>query len=130
MLSALELTLILLVAAVGMVVLLRMFNLPPLVAYLAVGALLGPHATGLAADAGAVHGFGEIGVVFLMFSLGLEFNLEKLSSMRRLVFGLGGLWSRPSCRPASCGLVSVRASGRSMSFPCFGSGIPRKTTAC
>ncbi|MFT3801949.1 MAG: cation:proton antiporter [Burkholderiaceae bacterium] len=90
MLSVLELTLILLVAAVVLVVALRRVGLPPLVAYLAVGVLLGPHATGLAANHDAVHGLGEIGVVFLMFSLGLEFSLPKLVSMRTHVFGLGG----------------------------------------
>ncbi|MFT4102909.1 MAG: cation:proton antiporter, partial [Burkholderiaceae bacterium] len=90
MLSVLELTLILLVAAVVLVVALRRVGLPPLVGYLAVGVLLGPHATGLAANHDAVHGLGEIGVVFLMFSLGLEFSLPKLVSMRGHVFGLGG----------------------------------------
>ncbi len=73
-----------------MVVFLRLVNLPPLVAYLAVGVALGPHAAGLARDDEVVHGLGEIGVVFLMFSLGLEFSLQKLGSMRRMVFGLGG----------------------------------------
>ncbi len=90
MLSVLELTLILLAAAVVLVIALRRAGLPPLVAYLAVGVLLGPHATGLAANHDAVHGLGEIGVVFLMFSLGLEFSLPKLVSMRGHVFGLGG----------------------------------------
>ncbi len=90
MLSALELTLVLLAAAVGAVVALRSFGLPPLVAYLAVGVLLGPHAVNLAGDTVAVHALGEIGVVFLMFSLGLEFNLAKLGAMRTWVFGLGG----------------------------------------
>jgi CPA2 family monovalent cation:H+ antiporter-2 len=90
MLSALELTLILLTASVLAVVALRALGLPALVAYLAVGTLLGPHAMGLSGNEAAVHGLGEIGVVFLMFSLGLEFNLGKLSSMRRWVFGLGG----------------------------------------
>ena len=89
MLSSLEIALVLLVASVAAVIALRAFKLPPLVAYLAVGVLLGPHATGLAGDPDAVRHAGEWGVVFLMFTLGLEFNLQKLSSMRRLVFGLG-----------------------------------------
>ncbi len=89
MLSALELTLILLLATVGAVVMLRAFGLPPLVAYLVVGIVLGPHAAGLAADDASMHGVAEIGVVFLMFTLGLEFNLAKLLALRRFVFGLG-----------------------------------------
>ncbi|MGH1359738.1 MAG: cation:proton antiporter [Burkholderiaceae bacterium] len=87
--TALELTLILLAAAVIAVVALRAFGVPPLVAYLAVGVLIGPHAAGLAGEEDATHGLGEIGVVFLMFSLGLEFSLPKLNSLRRHVFGLG-----------------------------------------
>jgi monovalent cation:H+ antiporter-2, CPA2 family len=89
LLSALELTLVLLTASVIAVVALRALRLPPLVAYLAVGTILGPHAIGLTGNADQVHGLGEIGVVFLMFSLGLEFNLTKLKTMRRWVFGLG-----------------------------------------
>lgn len=90
MLSSLELALALLAASVLAVVGLRKLRLPPLVAYLAVGVLLGPHATNVAGEPEVVRHAGEIGVVFLMFSLGLEFNLAKLGSMRRLVFGLGG----------------------------------------
>ena len=89
MLSGLEIALVLLAASVLAVVALRAFNLPPLVAYLAVGVLLGPYATNVAGDPVAVRHGGELGVVFLMFSLGLEFNLAKLTSMRRHVFGLG-----------------------------------------
>lgn len=89
MLSALELTLILLAAAVIAVVALRSLGLPPLVAYLAVGVVLGPYADDLAAGDQATHGLGQIGVVFLMFTLGLEFNLPKLMSLRSHVFGLG-----------------------------------------
>lgn len=90
MLSSLEVALVLLAASVLAVVALRAFGLPPLVAYLAVGVVVGPHASGLAGDPEAVRHAGELGVVFLMFSIGLEFNLAKLSSMRRIVFGLGG----------------------------------------
>jgi CPA2 family monovalent cation:H+ antiporter-2 len=57
--------------------------------YLAVGVLIGPHALGIANDNPATHGLAEFGVVFLMFSIGLEFSLAQLKSMRRLVFGLG-----------------------------------------
>jgi CPA2 family monovalent cation:H+ antiporter-2 len=87
--SPLELTLILLVAAVLGVVAFRMMNLPPMLGYLSVGILIGPHALGLAANSQATHLLAEFGVVFLMFSIGLEFSLPKLKSMRRSVFGLG-----------------------------------------
>ena len=89
MLSSIELALVLLATSVLAVVGLRTLRLPPLVAYLAVGVLLGPHATNVAGDPEVVRHAGELGVVFLMFSLGLEFSLAKLNLLRRLVFGLG-----------------------------------------
>ena len=57
--------------------------------YLAVGVLIGPNAMALAKDSAGVRYLAEFGVVFLMFVIGLEFNLPKLNSMRKLVFGLG-----------------------------------------
>ena len=89
MFSALELTLILLISAVLGVVAFRMLHLPPMLGYLSVGILIGPHALGLATNGATTHMLAEFGVVFLMFSIGLEFSLPKLMSMRRAVFGLG-----------------------------------------
>jgi CPA2 family monovalent cation:H+ antiporter-2 len=57
--------------------------------YLLVGIIIGPHAIGLIADTEETRYLAEFGVVFLMFSIGLEFSLPKLMTMRRLVFGLG-----------------------------------------
>ncbi|OYY57745.1 MAG: potassium transporter [Polynucleobacter sp. 24-46-87] len=68
----------------------RYFGLPPILGYLAIGVLIGPHAFGLASDSATVKYLAEFGVVFLMFSIGLEFNLHKLRAMRSIVFGLGG----------------------------------------
>jgi len=87
--SSLELVLLLLGAAVIGVAVFRMLHLPPMLAYLAVGILIGPHAFGLVGDNETMHSLAEFGVVFLMFSIGLEFSLPQLMSMRRLVFGLG-----------------------------------------
>jgi CPA2 family monovalent cation:H+ antiporter-2 len=89
MFTALELTLVLLGFAVLGVVAFRMLHLPPMLGYLTVGILIGPHALGLAEENATTHTLAEFGVVFLMFSIGLEFSLPKLSSMRRTVFGLG-----------------------------------------
>ena len=88
--SALQLTLILLASGVAGVVIFRYFGLPPILGYLAIGVLIGPNALGLANDSATVKYLGEFGVVFLMFSIGLEFNLHKLRAMRSIVFGLGG----------------------------------------
>jgi CPA2 family monovalent cation:H+ antiporter-2 len=87
--SPLGLVLLYLVAAVAGVVACRMARLPPMLGYLAVGVLIGPNAAALAKDTAPVSYLAEFGVVFLMFVIGLEFNLPKLKSMRRLVFGLG-----------------------------------------
>jgi len=87
--SPLELTLVLLGSAVLGVVAFRMMHLPPMLGYLAVGILIGPHALGWAMESEATHGLAEFGVVFLMFSIGLEFSLPKLLAMRGIVFGLG-----------------------------------------
>ena len=89
MASTLELVLLYLIAAVAGVSLCRLLKLPPMLGYLAVGVVIGPNATALAGDSGGVQYLAEFGVVFLMFVIGLEFNLPKLKSMRRLVFGLG-----------------------------------------
>ena len=87
--SGLELTLLYLLAAVLGVTLFRWLKLPPMLGYLAVGVVIGPHALALSNNADGVRHLGEFGVVFLMFVIGLEFNLSKLRSMRRHVFGLG-----------------------------------------
>ncbi|WP_313705444.1 monovalent cation:proton antiporter-2 (CPA2) family protein [Massilia sp.] len=89
MASGLELTLLLLGSAVLGVVAFRSLHLPPMLGYLAVGVLIGPHALGLASDTASTHALAEFGVVFLMFSIGLEFSLAQLRAMRRIVFGLG-----------------------------------------
>jgi len=87
--GALEITLLYLLAAVLGVVVCRSFKLPPMLGYLAVGVVIGPNALALSQNAEAVRHLGEFGVVFLMFVIGLEFNLPKLRAMRSHVFGLG-----------------------------------------
>src|SRR5207244_10928914 len=87
--SALELTLLLLAASVLAVTVLRVMNLPPVLGYLLVGIVVGPHALALAPDSSSTYELAEFGVVFLMFSIGLEFSLPRLRSMRAIVFGVG-----------------------------------------
>ena len=87
--SALSLVLLLLGASVLAVVVFRRLNLPPVLGYLLVGSLIGPHALNLMSDVHRFEYLAEFGVVFLMFSIGLEFSLPKLHSMKRIVFGLG-----------------------------------------
>ena len=87
--ATLQPVLILLATAVLVVVIFRHFRQPPLLGYLIVGAAIGPHAFGWVQKTEQVHDLAEIGVVFLMFSIGLEFSLPKLRSMRTIVLGLG-----------------------------------------
>jgi CPA2 family monovalent cation:H+ antiporter-2 len=82
--------LILITAAVVVSTLFRRFNIPTVLAYLFVGLLLGPTAAGVISDIGTMQILAEFGVVFLLFSLGLEFSLARMIALRRLVFGLGG----------------------------------------
>ena len=89
MLHALPLILVLLAAAVVVVVLCRLVRLPPILGYLIVGAAVGPHALGWVANDQGTRHVAEFGLVFLLFSVGLEFSLPRLNAMRRAVFGLG-----------------------------------------
>jgi CPA2 family monovalent cation:H+ antiporter-2 len=89
MATTLELVLLYLIAAVLGVVGCRSLKLPPMLGYLVAGVLISPNALALAKDSAAVKYLAEFGVVFLMFVIGLEFNLPKLRAMRSLVFGLG-----------------------------------------
>jgi CPA2 family monovalent cation:H+ antiporter-2 len=87
--SALELTLLLLAASVLAVTALRVLNLPPVLGYLLVGIAVGPHALALAPDSGDTYELAAFGVVFLMFSIGIEFSLPRVRSLRAVVFGVG-----------------------------------------
>ena len=81
--------LVLLASAVVAVVACRRLKLPALLGYLLVGILIGPHALGLISSSQDASALAEFGVVFLMFSIGLEFSLPKLRVLRKAVFGLG-----------------------------------------
>ncbi|MBK6629785.1 MAG: cation:proton antiporter [Betaproteobacteria bacterium] len=90
MFEGLRLVLVLLTAAVMMVALAKVARLPSLLAYLAIGIAIGPHAMGWLPASEQTSRLAEFGVVFLMFSIGLEFSLSRLMVMRWQVFGLGG----------------------------------------
>lgn len=79
----------LLTASVLTVVLCRRLKWPPMLGYLLVGLAVGPHALGLIPSSQDAAHLAEFGIVFLMFTLGLEFNLARLNAMKRIVFGLG-----------------------------------------
>ncbi len=85
------LLLTLLTAAVGSVALARHYKVPTMLAYLCIGMTLGPHGLRLLEESEQVKTLAEFGIVFLMFSIGLEFNIARLREMRNLVFGFGAL---------------------------------------
>jgi CPA2 family monovalent cation:H+ antiporter-2 len=89
MATTLELVLLYLVAAVLGVVACRWLKLPPMLGYLVVGVLIGPNALALAKDNAGVKYLAEFGVVFLMFVIGLEFNLPKLRACAPWCSGWG-----------------------------------------
>ena len=107
--ASLQPILILLAAAVLAVVACRLLALPPIIGYLAVGLALGPRALGAVHDDAQTRHLAEFGVVFLMFSIGLEFSLSKLRVMRREVFGLGS--AQVAITMAACVALALIIAG-------------------
>src|SRR5262252_8613706 len=87
--QTLQLILVLLGAAVVVVVICRLVHLPPILGYLLVGIAVGPNGLAWVPASTETTHLAEFGIVFLMFSIGLEFSLPQLRSMDRTVFGLG-----------------------------------------
>ncbi|NNF52122.1 MAG: potassium transporter [Gammaproteobacteria bacterium] len=81
--------LLLLGASVVAVALFRRLSLPPVLGYFVVGFALGPHLLGIVDDNQDARFLAEFGVVFLLFTLGLQFSFPRLVAMRRQVLGLG-----------------------------------------
>jgi CPA2 family monovalent cation:H+ antiporter-2 len=88
--TSLQLVLILLAVAVLVAAAARALRLPTMLGYLVTGIAIGPHALGWIPDSAEARYLAEFGVVFLMFSIGLEFSLARLMTMRKTVFGFGG----------------------------------------
>src|SRR3954464_4005183 len=89
--SPLALIIVLLAVSVFVVTLARRLGLPSILGYVTVGLALGPHAFAVFADSDTTHLLAELGVVFLLFTLGLEFSWPRMVALRREVFGLGSL---------------------------------------
>jgi CPA2 family monovalent cation:H+ antiporter-2 len=81
----------LVVAAAAIAYLCYRLGLVPIVGFLVAGVLIGPHALGLVSDLEMVNAAAEIGVILLLFTIGIEFSLEKLAYIKTLIFGGGGL---------------------------------------
>ena len=81
---------VLLTLTVFAIACLKRFNIAPILAYLVVGMIVSPYGLGLIDNNKDVRFIAEFGVVFLMFTVGLEFSLAKLIALKKEVFGLGG----------------------------------------
>ncbi|MET0072671.1 MAG: monovalent cation:proton antiporter-2 (CPA2) family protein [Candidatus Thiodiazotropha lotti] len=86
----LQIILLLLAVSVLTVTLFRRMHLPPILGYLIVGILVGPFGGGMIASNEDTRFLAEFGVVFLLFTIGLEFSLPQMMAMKGAVFGLGG----------------------------------------
>lgn len=80
----------LLAVSVFVIGIFRHLKLPPLLGYLFVGIVTGPHALGWFNDSDAALLLGEIGVAFLLFAIGLQFSMPQFLAMRSVLLGLGG----------------------------------------
>jgi len=89
--------LVLLGVAVVLIALFRYLRLPQVLAYLCAGIVVGPYGMGWIPDLASTRTLAEFGLVFLMFTVGLEFSLPKLIAMKNVVFGLGGAQVLISC---------------------------------
>jgi len=81
--------LLLLGCAVAVVLLFQHLRIPSSLGYLLVGVLLGPHTVGPVVDAAPIQAIAEFGIVFLLFTIGLNFSLPQIHALRHLVLGLG-----------------------------------------
>lgn len=83
--------LIIFTSSLVVIALFQRLRLPPVLGYLCVGLMIGPTAFNWVNESEDLPDLAELGVVFLLFSLGLEFSLAKMLALRRVVFGLGSL---------------------------------------
>ena len=97
--------LVILLAAVLCVALFQRLRITPVLGYLTAGILIGPYAAGLIHDPAGTELLAEFGVIFLLFTIGLDLPLRRLIEMRHLIFGLG---------LAQVGLTSIAIAGVAM----------------
>lgn len=82
---------IIIAASTAIVFLLHKLKVPSLVGFLIAGALIGPYGLGIAGDTRVVEVLAEVGVILLLFTIGIEFSLKKLEGMKKAVVTAGGL---------------------------------------
>lgn len=116
-----------LAAAVVVVPLARRFKVSPVLGYLLAGLVLGPSGIALTSDADAVRRLAELGVIFLLFTIGLELSFDKLLRLRRWVLGLGG--SQVAVTAAAIGGTAMLLGQGAATAMVIGLGLALSSTA-
>ena len=119
--------LIILASSLVVIALFRRLRLPPVLGYLCVGLLVGPTALDWVNDSEDLPDLAELGVVFLLFSLGLEFSLSKMLALRRVVFGLGSV--QVLCTGSVLGALLVAFGMPWVAALMLGAGLALSSTA-
>jgi CPA2 family monovalent cation:H+ antiporter-2 len=119
--------LFLLAAAVVVVSLIQRLHVSPVIGYLAAGLLIGPSGFGAVSDPEGVGELAEFGVVFLLFTVGLELSLQRLWVMRRFVFGLGS--AQVLVTGLAIGLVAWALGASGPAALVIGAGLALSSTA-
>lgn len=92
-------------AVVALTWLCHRLRIVPIVGFLAAGVAVGPHAAGLVTDIELISAAAEVGVILLLFTIGVEFHLEKLARIRRVIVVGGGLQVTLTVAAVAGGLV-------------------------
>ena len=103
-------TILFLLAAVLVVPLFRWLRLNPILGYLVAGGVVGPFGLALVGDVEGTHHLAEFGIVFMLFTIGLELSPDRLKVMARYVFGLGTLQVGVTGAVLGLGAVGLGAS--------------------
>jgi len=119
--------LIILASSLVVIALFRRLRLPPVLGYLCVGLAVGPTALDWVNDSEELPDLAELGVVFLLFSLGLEFSLSKMLGLRQVVFGLGSL--QVLCSGAILAALLVFSGAPPIAALLLGAGLALSSTA-
>ena len=124
---ALQPVLILLLVGIVAVTLMRPLKMSPIVGYLLAGILIGPDGLGLIEESNTTHLLAELGVVFLLFDIGLHFSLEHIWDARREILGLGPIQVL-FCTAALGGLAIALGFDPILAF-IIGAGLALSSTA-
>ena len=77
--------------SVIVVFLLNRLKIPSIVGFLVAGIIIGPYGVGMVSDIHSVEMMAEVGVILLLFTIGIEFSIARLVRMKKAVLGAGGL---------------------------------------